>query len=114
MYYSLEKDTSYSDCDWAAYCCSFIADLINGNLEKGNKYPQVNPSQSQVSKYFFFYLNMVEISHLLFRCTAFTTVKGETEGDKKANALNTFLSDSTVLIQGPNSFLSLRTFNSLH
>lgn len=52
-------------------------------MEKGNKYPQVNPSQSQVSKYFFLYLNMGEISHPVFRCTAFKTVKRETEGDKK-------------------------------
>lgn len=83
-------------------------------MEKGNKYPQVNPSQGQVSKYFFFYLNMGEISHLLFRCTEFTTVTRETEGDKKSSAWNNFLSDSTVLVQGLNSFLSIRTFTSLH
>lgn len=78
------------------------------------KYPQVNPSQGQVSKYFFFYLKMSKISHLLFRCTEFTAVRRETEGDKKPSAWNTFLSDSTVLVQGPNSFLSWRTFISLH
>lgn len=81
-------------------------------MKKGNKYPQVNPSQSQVSKYF--YLNMGEISHSLFRCTAFTTVKQETGKEKKNSTWNTFLSDSTVLIQGYNSFLSLRTCISLH
>lgn len=92
-----------------------MADLTNRNMEKGNKYPQVNPSQSQVSKYFFFYLNMGEVSHPLLRCTAFTTLKTEIEGDKKSpSAWNTFLSDSTVLFQGPNSFLSLRTSISLH
>lgn len=57
------------------------------------------PSQSQVSKYFFFYLNVGEISHPFFRYTELTAVRRETEGDKKTKCLEYF----PVRLKSPGS-----------